>query len=467
MTTRRAVALYARISQDRSGDEAGVTRQLKDCRAEAERRGWTVAEEYVDDDVSAYSGKRRPAYERMLRDITEGRRDAVVVWHMDRLHRRPIELEQFVAVCDKAGVRDLVTLSGEVDLTNGDGLLLARFMSAVAAHESSTKPRRLKRKALEIAETGRPTMGGRRPFGFAEDRITHESSEAAAVREVAARLLAGESLTSVTTWMQESGVPTVSGAPWRTHSVRQVVTNPRMWGMRVHQDQVIGEGTWEPILTPEQGERLQRLLLDPARRTNRTARRYLLSGMLTCGKCGARMVSAPREGVRRYACRTGPDQRGCGGIYVVADPLERLVAEAVLQRLDSPQMHDALTGNEHDDAEVAALAAKVQDDERRLLDLADMFASGEIERVGMKRAREQITPRLEANRRALAAANGRDQVVEYAGRGAELREAWDGLDLSRQVAVVKAVLAGATVLPATQRGRRGFDPGRVVPDWRA
>ncbi|WP_343243288.1 hypothetical protein, partial [Streptomyces sp. SID12501] len=62
---------------------------------------------------------------------------------------------------------------------------------------------------------------------------------------------------------------------------------------------------------------------------------------------------------------------------------------------------------------------------------------------------------------------GRAQVVEYAGRGGELREAWDGLDLSRQVAVVKAVLAGATVLPATQRGRRGFDPARLAPDWRA
>jgi site-specific DNA recombinase len=37
-----------------------VKRQLKDRRAEAERRGWTVFEEYIDDDISAYSGKDRP-----------------------------------------------------------------------------------------------------------------------------------------------------------------------------------------------------------------------------------------------------------------------------------------------------------------------------------------------------------------------------------------------------------------------
>jgi site-specific DNA recombinase len=60
MPTRSAVAIYARISQDRAGEGLGVKRQLKDRRAEAERRGWTVFEEYIDDDISAYSGKDRP-----------------------------------------------------------------------------------------------------------------------------------------------------------------------------------------------------------------------------------------------------------------------------------------------------------------------------------------------------------------------------------------------------------------------
>ncbi len=81
------MVIYARISQDRDGDGLGVKRQLQDCRADALRRGWTVAEEYVDDDISAYAGKLRPAYERMVADIAAGRRDAVLVWHVDRLQR--------------------------------------------------------------------------------------------------------------------------------------------------------------------------------------------------------------------------------------------------------------------------------------------------------------------------------------------------------------------------------------------
>src|SRR5450759_1162895 len=118
-----AAAIYPRISQDREGDGLGVTRQLTDCRQEAERRGWVVAEEYVDDDVSAYSDKPRPAYRRMLADLRDGQRDAVLVWHLDRLHRRPIELEEFVQTCTAAAVTDVVTLHGDFNLGSGDGLL--------------------------------------------------------------------------------------------------------------------------------------------------------------------------------------------------------------------------------------------------------------------------------------------------------------------------------------------------------
>jgi site-specific DNA recombinase len=83
-----AVAVYARISSDQEGTALGVTRQLEDCRAMAESEGWTIAEEYVDNDVSAYSGKRRPAYERMLEDLRDGVRDGVIVYHQDRLTNR-------------------------------------------------------------------------------------------------------------------------------------------------------------------------------------------------------------------------------------------------------------------------------------------------------------------------------------------------------------------------------------------
>src|SRR5450631_4777956 len=104
-----SAAVYARISADVDGTALGVTRQLQDCRKLAADRGWPVGAEYVDNDVSAYSGRPRPQYERMLADLVAGQRDAVIVYNLDRLHRRPVELEDFVALCERAGVHQVAT----------------------------------------------------------------------------------------------------------------------------------------------------------------------------------------------------------------------------------------------------------------------------------------------------------------------------------------------------------------------
>ena len=130
-----------------------------------------MADEYVDNDVSAYSGKRRPEYERMLADVRDGLRDAVIVYNMDRLTRRPIELEEFTAVCEAAGLRQVVTATSDVDLGTDDGLFMARITAAVAAKESARKSARVRRKMQQNAELGVPghevgdtrLIGGRPP----------------------------------------------------------------------------------------------------------------------------------------------------------------------------------------------------------------------------------------------------------------------------------------------------------------
>lgn len=468
MAERTAVALYARISRDPNGDMLGVTRQLSDCRTEAERRGWSVVEEYVDDDTSAYSGKSRPAYERLLRDIEAGVRDAVIVYHLDRLHRRPIELEEFAATCLRAGLVDVVTLHGEFDMANGDGLLVARLMAAVAANESDAKSRRIRRKMLEMAETGKPYMGGgHRPFGYEDDRATPHEPEAAAFREAASRVLAGESLYSVAASMQSQGLTGTKGSKMTPTALRTLLLSPRNYGMRVHQGQVIGQGKWTPLITAEDGERLRLLLTDPKRRTNRAARRYLLSGLLRCGKCGATMKSHPRGGERRYACGIASTKHdSCRGMYINAINLEAFIADAVLLRLDSPALTESMTSGGEDSAQVSSLGDQISADTARMDDLAAMFADGDISREEWKIARDRLEARVEANRKTLARLTRHDALEDYIGRGESLREQWDTLTLSQQVAIIKAVLEYATIQPASRRGLQGLDPERVVPAWR-
>jgi len=164
----------------------GVARQLEDCRKLATDRGWPVGAEYVDNDVSAFSGKPRRQYAQMLADLASGARDAVIVYNLDRLHRRPVELEEFVTLCESVGVRDLATVTADIDLGNDDGLFMARIFAAFAAKESGRKSARIRRKMLANAQAGLP-HGSVRPFGYEADKITVRESEAAVVREMVDR----------------------------------------------------------------------------------------------------------------------------------------------------------------------------------------------------------------------------------------------------------------------------------------
>ena len=63
MTANRA-AIYVRISQDQNGERLGVTRQLDDCLALADRLGWEVVARFDDNDISAFNGSTGPASRR-------------------------------------------------------------------------------------------------------------------------------------------------------------------------------------------------------------------------------------------------------------------------------------------------------------------------------------------------------------------------------------------------------------------
>ena len=66
----------------------------------SERRKWTPIE-YVDNDRSATNGKVRPAYQRMLADIRDGKVGALVAWDLDRLYSQPRELEDLIDLADE------------------------------------------------------------------------------------------------------------------------------------------------------------------------------------------------------------------------------------------------------------------------------------------------------------------------------------------------------------------------------
>jgi len=466
VTTPRAAAIYARISSDVEGLGAGVGRQVEDCRKLAASLGWVVGGEYVDNDVSAYSGKRRPNYERMLADLADGIVDAVLVYHIDRLTRRPIELEDFLAAVDLAKVRHVKFVTGDTDVHTGDGLLMARIMGAVAANESASKSRRVRRKMDQVAAEGRPHGGSNRPYGYAADKITVVADEAVIIRTLVARFLAGESSRSLTSWLEAQELPTVSGKPWRTGTIKAILTSARIAGLRTHRGQVIGPAVWDAIISEDEHRRVLATYAQKKASGRRTPQRYLLSGMLRCGKCGSTLYSSPREHVRRYVCISGPDHDGgCGRLTVVADQLERLVADAVLYRLDTPELADALAGRNSADERTQEFSATVDQAQEQLEELAAAYGARQVTMREWMKARAPIEQRQGAAQRQLATLTRTDALAGLVGHGEELGAAWSSLNLSRQHAITAALIDHVSIGPG-QPGARSVDRDRVNVVWR-
>jgi hypothetical protein len=270
----------------------------------------------------------------------------------------------------------------------------------------------------------------------------------------------------VTKWLAEKEIHTVEGKVWRTPSLRQMLLTPRLYGVRIHQGQILGQAAWKPIISPEDGERLRALMSDPARRTNRTARRYLLSGLCRCANCGSVMFSQPRGETRRYVCRSGQDFGGCGSMTVIAPPLEDLIQQSVLIRLDSPALTKALDKASGDESESLELSELIRTDAEQLEELSSMYADRAITATEWRNARAKIDARLVANRRSLSNLRGNRELNALVGQGQILTKKWADLNLTRQVAIVKTLVDHVRIKTPTARGRREFNLERVEIIWR-
>jgi site-specific DNA recombinase len=463
-----AAGIYCRISKDDAGDLLGVKRQESDARKLCERKGWPVAQVFVDDDVSAWSGRRRPAYEDMLKAIETGEITALAVYDLDRLHRQPRDLERFFDVTDRAGVTDLASVAGDVNLGTSDGRLQARILGAVAAKSSDDTSRRIRRKLDDVAAEGRKHGGGRR-FGYTPDGMTVVPAEAKLLRKAAEDVLAGTTLNEIARRWNAAGVatPQKAGAQWSGTTIRQVLTGAHQAGLRKHRGEIVGRGIWPAIFSRAEHERLVGAL-DPQRVRN-PVRSSLLTGLVRCGKCGGRMTrngnqpNGSRGHVGTWRCAKRPGYPNCGQMSVTATPLEDLISEAVLQRLDGPALGRMLstTGSSSEDDEAARELAEA---EGRLSELAELFADGDISKVEWMKARAKLEDRVTAARARLHRHEESAVLSAYAKPGA-LRAAWPELDMDRRRAVISAVIESVTVNAA---GRRGpvFDDARVDVRWK-
>ncbi|MFJ3811529.1 recombinase family protein [Streptomyces sp. NPDC090073] len=483
---RTRAVIYLRISQDRTGAHLGVDRQREDCEALAERNGWEVVETYVDNDLSAYSGKKRPDYRRMLADLDEGTATVVIAWHTDRLHRSPTELEEYIDLSERRGVNTHTCQAGPIDLSTPSGRMTARILGAVARHESEHKGERVARARRQRAMAGE-WAGGIRPFGWGVptgetkkrvDRKTGEETdepvldmakavpeEAEALRHWTDTILTGGSIRGLVKWCADKGLLTTRGNPITHTDMRDMLLRPRNAGITVYRGEEVGRGQWEAIVEETKFRAVVAILTNPARTTTPGAQpKWLGSILYRCGRgeCD-QFVYVTQSGGRRfpsYRCQTGHG----GGRR--AEVVDQYVEDVIVERLSRPDAHDLLlpTGTEVD---VAALQAESEQIRRRMTDLAGMFGAGQISMVQFTEGTDTARAQLEGVTKQLAKAAMQDPLVGLVG-ATDVRKTWKTLELEQKRNVLRTLVEVTLKTPRPGRMPDGgyFDYEAVAFEWK-
>jgi len=473
MEAKRA-AIYARQS---APEDEGIARQVARCTSLIEERGWDVSRVYQrDNNVSASAPRNsKTDWGKMLQDIDSCLLDVVVAVNLDRLLRGIGDLHELV----KRGVQ-VVTVEGDLDLASETGELHATVLAGVARFEVRRKASRAAAAAAVRRSAGHPPAG-RTTFGYrwvpaharseAGTRYRIDPDEARVVRWMFAEALAGSPLGAICrelnngTATDADGLPlgeatrtTRDGSPWRSPTVRRLLLSPfyaallpeSVPGSGVYRGELVDldkctPGAWEAIVSVDELRGTRRALLDPSRlQHDGTARRWLLSGLALCDRCGVPVRSArTRKGVHGYRCPRGHFMRE-------GNLLDAYAEHVIVTRLSEPDAASLVRPLPGVDvAGLRAREAALSSELEEKFKLAGTGPTFTAERVMSMCA--PLEAELDQVRAELTRATAVDVLGSVVGAD-DVRDAWGRLSLHKRRRVMSELLV--VVIPPIGKGRR-------------
>ncbi|WP_345313761.1 recombinase family protein [Gordonia alkaliphila] len=485
-----SAAIYTRISLDRSGEGVGVERQEEACRRLAELHGYTivgdaVSDIFCDNSLSAYKDVDRPRYRALCDLIETGEITRVYVYSTDRLARRTRDLLDLMDLMRPRGVTVHAVTGEGIDPASANGALITTILGAVAEQESAHKAERIRAAYEQRAHSGKPKTGGRRLFGYERDGETIRDDEAALLRKAAQQVIDGDSIRAIAAEWNDKGFTSTRGNAVDSAMVRSLLKNPYIAGLStwnptdadgrrlLRNREIVGEGSWPAIVEPDQWERVQAVLNDPTRVSNKIGNtpQRLLSGLLLC-QCGQPMYrrTRPRKSggdrYSYYSCkRVVPGKH----VHIGSDDTDAAVEALVIERLKRTDLAAALAAAAATDdhsAELAELTRERSDLLARRDELEEAVADGAMAVQAFGRAIARVEARLAAIDEAIATLSASADAPPLAEIAAaeNVEVWWAGADLMRRRRIVDHLMT--IVVGPGKHGAKRFDPHRLNVTWK-
>lgn len=453
--------IYCRISSDRTGEQLGVARQEREARGLAQRLGLHVDRVLIDNDISATSGARRPAFEELL----SSRPEAVVAWHQDRLLRLTSDLERVIDL----GVPVYTVVAGTLDLATPAGRAVARTVAAWSQYEGEQKAERQRAANFQRAERGQWTFS-RRPYGYmrVDGKIVQVPEEAKAIQEAFGAYLSGESYQAIADDWNHKGRTTTLGYPWLPVHVMRMMANPRLAGIVVYRGEELPdvEPSWKPTISRRTWSDYCEVKKGRKRSGAPSAGKpkHLLSGIARCGVCGDSLYrTSIQRKPRKDGTRAEPfkvydcTRNRC--VSIAAPSLDEFMEQLVLARLRDKKIISRL----RETPNIAPIKAELEELRRRRANVANLVGDGLLSR---REAREKLTElgQLIENAEARFAAMRRKSPLGDLALAKSVPSRWRKMSVVERRRVIADLGVSLRINRGT-RGHRGLDTSRIRVEW--
>lgn len=439
----RWAAIYVRVSTEAQREEGySIEAQREALTAYCVSKGIARYQYYIDGGFSG-SNLNRPQIQRLIRDAEEGRLSHVIVYKLDRLSRSQKDTLYLIEdVLNPHGVA-FVSLNESMDTGTPMGRLMLGILSAFAQLERENIRERTRMGMRERVRAGYWMGGGRVPFGYDYDEeqgILVPNQDAERVREMYRLYLEGYSPQNIADLM---------GLKY-DRLVIQILKRKTNTGVIVFRGQEY-PGRHQPLVSREVYEETL-LAMEERSRKNLHSGSHLLSGLVYCGRCGAKMryqkwgkrghklVCYSRQGSKPYLVR----DPGCTQEYVWADEVE----DAVVEDLFRFSAEKTLEPEAETRKSVRELLEKQREKaERKLRRLYSLYSEGEDETL-REAVREQ-QKELASLRERISMEEARQTLSRRKKKALEkiqsLRDVWPAMTPMERRAVVDQVIERVTV----------------------
>lgn len=335
--TTKTVAIYARVSTIEQAEEGySIDEQIRVLNKFCEREGYLVYDEYVDRGISGKNISGRPAIQRLLLDAEQKKFEVVLVWKMNRLARKSLDLMNIVEKLDSKNIA-FRSYTERYETETSTGKLQFQLMAAIAEYERNNIAENVKMGMIVRAKEGR--WNGGQVLGYDVVEISSDNRkrknthlvinerEANTVQLIFQMYSSGHGYKSIANYINKKGYRTKKGKTFSLNAIKIIVTNPvyagyirynvrKDWNEKrrnnINPNPIIQKGEHEPIISEEVWQIAQNVYQSRSCKPNRIHDgEFPLTGIMRCPACGAGMVisrttNTLKDGTKRvleyYVC---------------------------------------------------------------------------------------------------------------------------------------------------------------------